>query len=113
MRSLPSYRVRVTMWRHSVRSVLGKAQVFHGVRSAARSVNAVRSRLSGSCCGVSGKTWIRPGGFDTGLKTFNSLTKQKEPLILAREGVATWYGILLKDWYTILGLGHILTLYIF
>uniref|UniRef100_A0A671U4T9 Probable cysteine--tRNA ligase, mitochondrial n=1 Tax=Sparus aurata TaxID=8175 RepID=A0A671U4T9_SPAAU len=56
-----------------------------------RSVNAVRSRLSGSCCGVSGKTWIRPGGFDTGLKTFNSLTKQKEPLILAREGVATWY----------------------
>uniref|UniRef100_A0A671U8D5 Probable cysteine--tRNA ligase, mitochondrial n=1 Tax=Sparus aurata TaxID=8175 RepID=A0A671U8D5_SPAAU len=79
------------MWRHSVRSVLGKAQVFHGVRSAARSVNAVRSRLSGSCCGVSGKTWIRPGGFDTGLKTFNSLTKQKEPLILAREGVATWY----------------------
>lgn len=34
---------------------------------------------------------MRPSGFDTGLKTFNSLTKQKEPLILARDGVATWY----------------------
>ncbi|XP_036947061.1 probable cysteine--tRNA ligase, mitochondrial [Acanthopagrus latus] len=76
------------MWRHPVGSALGKAKVFHGVRSAAQSV---RTRLSGSCCGVSGKTWIRPAGFDTGLKTFNSLTKQQEPLILAREGVATWY----------------------
>ncbi|XP_029941878.1 cysteine--tRNA ligase, mitochondrial [Salarias fasciatus] len=44
-----------------------------------------------ACCGSSGKTWTRPTGFDTGLKTFNSLTKQKEPLILARDGVATWY----------------------
>lgn len=34
---------------------------------------------------------MKPSGFDTGLKTYNSLTKQKEPLILAREGVATWY----------------------
>lgn len=34
---------------------------------------------------------MRPSGFDTGLKTFNSLSKQKEPLILTREGVATWY----------------------
>lgn len=39
----------------------------------------------------SGKPWVRPGGFDTGLKTFNSLSKQREPLIVAREGVATWY----------------------
>uniref|UniRef100_A0A671U740 Probable cysteine--tRNA ligase, mitochondrial n=1 Tax=Sparus aurata TaxID=8175 RepID=A0A671U740_SPAAU len=67
----------------------------HGVGEITRSLMVIKGfpflRLSGSCCGVSGKTWIRPGGFDTGLKTFNSLTKQKEPLILAREGVATWY----------------------
>lgn len=37
------------------------------------------------------KTWTRPSGYDTGIKVFNSLTKQKEPLILAREKVATWY----------------------
>ncbi|XP_073318590.1 probable cysteine--tRNA ligase, mitochondrial [Pagrus major] len=79
------------MWRHSVRSVLRGAQLFHGGLSTAQCVNTVRTRLSGSCCSVSGKNWIRPSGFDTGLKTFNSLTKQKEPLILTREGVATWY----------------------
>ncbi|XP_061910088.1 probable cysteine--tRNA ligase, mitochondrial isoform X2 [Entelurus aequoreus] len=49
-------------------------------------------RFHGSCSrGASDKTWVLPTGFDTGLKTFNSLTKRKEPLILAREGVATWY----------------------
>ncbi|XP_061833499.1 probable cysteine--tRNA ligase, mitochondrial isoform X1 [Nerophis lumbriciformis] len=50
------------------------------------------SRFHGSCSrGACDKTWVLPTGFDTGLKTFNSLTKRKEPLILAREGVATWY----------------------
>ncbi|XP_061910087.1 probable cysteine--tRNA ligase, mitochondrial isoform X1 [Entelurus aequoreus] len=50
------------------------------------------NRFHGSCSrGASDKTWVLPTGFDTGLKTFNSLTKRKEPLILAREGVATWY----------------------
>uniref|UniRef100_A0A3Q0R020 Probable cysteine--tRNA ligase, mitochondrial n=1 Tax=Amphilophus citrinellus TaxID=61819 RepID=A0A3Q0R020_AMPCI len=44
-----------------------------------------------TACVGSGKPWVRPGGFDTGLKTFNSLSKQREPLIVAREGVATWY----------------------
>uniref|UniRef100_A0A8C8FY23 Probable cysteine--tRNA ligase, mitochondrial n=1 Tax=Oncorhynchus tshawytscha TaxID=74940 RepID=A0A8C8FY23_ONCTS len=47
-------------------------------------------RPSASCTGV-GKKWTRPTGYDTGLKTYNSLTKQKEPLILAQEGIATWY----------------------
>ncbi|KAI4882064.1 hypothetical protein NFI96_028312 [Prochilodus magdalenae] len=42
-------------------------------------------------CSESGSKWIRPAGYDTGIKTFNSLTKQKEPLVLAKEGVATWY----------------------
>uniref|UniRef100_A0A3Q4H933 Probable cysteine--tRNA ligase, mitochondrial n=1 Tax=Neolamprologus brichardi TaxID=32507 RepID=A0A3Q4H933_NEOBR len=48
------------------------------------------SRAAGGTV-VSGREWVRPSGFDTGLKTFNSLSKQKEPLILTREGVATWY----------------------
>uniref|UniRef100_A0AAX7VTI0 Probable cysteine--tRNA ligase, mitochondrial n=1 Tax=Astatotilapia calliptera TaxID=8154 RepID=A0AAX7VTI0_ASTCA len=49
----------------------------------------VRSTSHGPSCSVSGREWVRPSGFDTGLKTFNSLSKQKEPLILTREGVAT------------------------
>ncbi|KAM7365246.1 hypothetical protein PAMP_016191 [Pampus punctatissimus] len=69
------------MWRNTVRSLFWKAKVF----------NTVTFRSNGSCSGVSVKKWTRPSGFDTGLKTFNSLTKQKEPLILAREGVASWY----------------------
>lgn len=43
------------------------------------------------CMHPANKTWTRPSGYDTGVKVFNSLTKQKEPLILAREKVATWY----------------------
>uniref|UniRef100_A0A8D3DVM1 cysteine--tRNA ligase n=1 Tax=Scophthalmus maximus TaxID=52904 RepID=A0A8D3DVM1_SCOMX len=55
--------------------------------------SGARSATAAASCrgGASGKNWRRPGGFDTGVTTFNSLTKQKEPLILAREGVATWY----------------------
>ncbi|XP_028279402.1 probable cysteine--tRNA ligase, mitochondrial [Parambassis ranga] len=70
-----------TMWRHSVR-LRGAKRLYVGFSTAAR---------TRSCCGTPGKTWVRPSGFDTGVKTYNSLTKQKEPLILAREGVATWY----------------------
>lgn len=73
------------MWRLSVRSLIFKAKV-----------SSVKFRWNGSCCNIQGKTWRTPSGFDTGLKTFNSLTKQKEPLILPREGVATWYVILLS-----------------
>lgn len=43
------------------------------------------------CVHAENKTWIKPSGYDTGIKVFNSLTKQKEPLILARDKVATWY----------------------
>lgn len=70
------------MWRRTVRS-RGVKHLYVGFSTAAR---------TRSCCGTSGKTWVTPSGFDTGVKTYNSLTKQKEPLILAREGVATWYG---------------------
>ncbi|XP_046886770.1 cysteine--tRNA ligase, mitochondrial isoform X2 [Hypomesus transpacificus] len=47
-------------------------------------------RCNASCAGKR-KSWTKPTGFDTGLTTYNSLTKQKEPLILAQEGIATWY----------------------
>ncbi|XP_041637380.1 probable cysteine--tRNA ligase, mitochondrial isoform X2 [Cheilinus undulatus] len=67
------------MWSCSVRS------------KVLRAVGSAPFRSHGSCGSVSGKKWIKPSGFDTGLKTYNSLTRQKEPLILAREGVATWY----------------------
>ncbi|XP_034533780.1 probable cysteine--tRNA ligase, mitochondrial [Notolabrus celidotus] len=69
------------MWTYSVRSMLWKSKLL-------RAALSVRSRSHGTC---GGKTWIRPCGFDTGLKTYNSLSKQKEPLILEKEGVATWY----------------------
>lgn len=73
------------MWSPLVRSVLRESKVLHRLISSARSVH------TGPCSNLSGTEWKKPSGFDTGLKVFNSLTKQKEPLILAREGVATWY----------------------
>ncbi|XP_029696110.1 probable cysteine--tRNA ligase, mitochondrial isoform X2 [Takifugu rubripes] len=73
------------MWSPLVRLVLRESKVLHRLISSARSVH------TGPCSNISGTEWTKPSGFDTGLKVFNSLTKQKEPLILAREGVATWY----------------------
>uniref|UniRef100_A0A3Q3BI76 Probable cysteine--tRNA ligase, mitochondrial n=1 Tax=Haplochromis burtoni TaxID=8153 RepID=A0A3Q3BI76_HAPBU len=73
------------MWKQ-VSSLLWRAPV-PGLSAAV----TVRSTSHGPSCTVSGREWVRPSGFDTGLKTFNSLSKQKEPLILTREGVATWY----------------------
>ena len=75
------------MWR----SVIRKAELLYRFLSV-NNVKSVKCRSHGSSCRVTEKTWMRPDGFDTGLKTFNSLTKQKEPLILAKEGTATWYG---------------------
>lgn len=72
-----------------MRAALRELNVSRGLFCTA---NTVKPRLGGSCSSASGKKWQRPSGFDTGMKTFNSLTKQKEPLILARERVATWYG---------------------
>ncbi|CAN9498376.1 unnamed protein product [Ophioblennius macclurei] len=74
------------MWRQPLRTLR------FGFRAApsAGSFTFICSSRS-ACSGGSGRTWIRPSGFDTGVTTFNSLTKQKEPLILARDGVATWY----------------------
>ncbi|CAL8308730.1 unnamed protein product [Merluccius merluccius] len=44
-----------------------------------------------SCCSDAGRTWVRPQGRETGVQTYNSLTKRKDPLVLPRGTVATWY----------------------
>ncbi|XP_070554166.1 probable cysteine--tRNA ligase, mitochondrial [Ptychodera flava] len=36
-------------------------------------------------------TWTRPEGHSTGITVYNSLTKNKVPLILQRENIASWY----------------------
>ncbi|XP_034465778.1 cysteine--tRNA ligase, mitochondrial isoform X1 [Hippoglossus hippoglossus] len=72
------------MWGHPVRSVLREARLLRRALGTVAGPQTPR-------CGVSGKKWTQPAGFDTGVKTFNSLTQQKEPLVVATEGVATWY----------------------
>ena len=34
--------------------------------------------------------WVKPEGYDTGIMIANSLTRQKEPLILPKGKIATW-----------------------
>lgn len=41
-------------------------------------------------CSRAERGWVKPVGFDTGVTAYNSLTKQKEPLILSQEKIATW-----------------------
>lgn len=35
--------------------------------------------------------WNIPKGYDTGIKVYNCVTKQKEPLILKNKDIVTWY----------------------
>ncbi|XP_026503282.1 probable cysteine--tRNA ligase, mitochondrial isoform X2 [Terrapene carolina triunguis] len=61
-------------------------------RGAGAEAGLVRSRASPPrCCSSVGRKWIKPTGRDTGIQTYNSLSRSKEPLILANAGVATWY----------------------
>ncbi|KAI1885335.1 hypothetical protein AGOR_G00219080 [Albula goreensis] len=52
---------------------------------------ALNTQFTRHICSREERKWERPTGHDTGLKTYNSLTKRKEPLILAKERTATWY----------------------
>ncbi|KAG9335010.1 hypothetical protein JZ751_006151 [Albula glossodonta] len=52
---------------------------------------ALNTLFTRHICSREERKWERPTGHDTGLKTYNSLTKRKEPLILAKERTATWY----------------------
>lgn len=66
------------------------------VRSySCHTVNGLRTIVRPHCVSTrsSDRKWLKPAGSDTGIKVYNSLTKQKEPLILAEESVAKWYVI--------------------
>ncbi|XP_061852685.1 probable cysteine--tRNA ligase, mitochondrial isoform X2 [Colius striatus] len=48
---------------------------------------AVRRR----CSAARRREWVPPPGRDSGIVAYNSRSRSKEPLVLATEGVATWY----------------------
>uniref|UniRef100_A0A8C6U4Z7 Probable cysteine--tRNA ligase, mitochondrial n=1 Tax=Neogobius melanostomus TaxID=47308 RepID=A0A8C6U4Z7_9GOBI len=75
------------MWKRAWTSIFLRSLVRAGVPSDFVPVR----RCHNHCMHAANKKWTRPSGYDAGVKVFNSLTKQKEPLILAREKVATWY----------------------
>ncbi|XP_074993286.1 putative cysteine--tRNA ligase, mitochondrial isoform X3 [Calonectris borealis] len=45
------------------------------------------------CCSSAARRreWVPPAGRDSGIVAYNSRSQSKEPLVLATEGVATWY----------------------
>lgn len=59
----------------------------HGIHNG-----ITKTSLLSSCniCSRAERKWIKPVGYDTGVMTYNSLTKQKEPLVLAQERIASW-----------------------
>lgn len=73
--------------------MFNKAGISIFLRTLLRSsvYNKIRISHHSQCINAVDKKWTRPNGFDTGIKVFNSLTKQKEPLVLAKEKIATWY----------------------
>lgn len=36
-------------------------------------------------------SWRKPNGFDTGIKIYNCITRNKEPLIIKNKNLVTWY----------------------
>ncbi|XP_042313925.1 probable cysteine--tRNA ligase, mitochondrial isoform X2 [Sceloporus undulatus] len=53
-------------------------------------------RRESQCCSavgaaVPGAKWVKPKGRETGLQTYNSLSRNKEPLVLGNPQVVTWY----------------------
>ncbi|KAL2087430.1 hypothetical protein ACEWY4_016258 [Coilia grayii] len=75
--------MRTVLWTH-IWKCTSKYVVFNS------SFRSVVSRHCSNAQSIEGK-WLKPSGFDTGLKVYNSLTKKKEPLILTEEGTAKWY----------------------
>ncbi|XP_068026862.1 probable cysteine--tRNA ligase, mitochondrial isoform X2 [Melanerpes formicivorus] len=43
------------------------------------------------CSAARRREWVPPAGWDSGIVAYNSRSRSKGPLILATEGVATWY----------------------
>ncbi|XP_066562269.1 probable cysteine--tRNA ligase, mitochondrial isoform X2 [Amia ocellicauda] len=94
MRTLTSL---MPYWRVSRACLLGSSLYRHiGIRAglSGRVVHrhsGLCTTASDICCDGGEKKWQKPTGYDTGIETYNSLTKRKEALILAKEGTATWY----------------------
>lgn len=60
----------------------------HGIQKGFGKLSLVSRR---NVCIRADKKWLKPVGYDTGINMYNSLTKQKVPLVLAQERIATWY----------------------
>ncbi|NXX45602.1 SYCM protein, partial [Tricholaema leucomelas] len=43
------------------------------------------------CSAARRREWVPPTGWDSGIVAYNSRSRSKEPLVLATEGVVTWY----------------------
>ncbi|TRY59037.1 hypothetical protein DNTS_006170 [Danionella cerebrum] len=64
------------------------SRIRHGSHGTSSKASLLISR---SVCCRTQRSWQKPAGYDTGIKVYNSLTKQKEPLILKQDRIATWY----------------------
>ncbi|XP_016296772.1 probable cysteine--tRNA ligase, mitochondrial isoform X4 [Sinocyclocheilus anshuiensis] len=72
----------------NVRLLNSGLRIRHSIHNGVLKTSLLSSH---NICSRAERKWIKPAGFDTGVKTYNSLTKQKEPLVLAQERIATWY----------------------
>ncbi|NXU96633.1 SYCM protein, partial [Cettia cetti] len=52
---------------------------------------AGRGQAGARRCSGAARQWAPPAGCDSGIVAYNSRSRSKEPLVLATEGVATWY----------------------
>ncbi|NXR65315.1 SYCM protein, partial [Rhadina sibilatrix] len=52
---------------------------------------AGRGQAGARRCSGAARQWVPPAGRDSGIVAYNSRSRSKEPLVLATEGVATWY----------------------
>ncbi|XP_054671091.1 probable cysteine--tRNA ligase, mitochondrial isoform X2 [Grus americana] len=51
-----------------------------------------KAAARGCCSGAARRReWVPPAGWHSGIVAYNSRSRSKEPLVLAAEGVATWY----------------------
>uniref|UniRef100_A0A8C3RHM2 cysteine--tRNA ligase n=1 Tax=Cyanoderma ruficeps TaxID=181631 RepID=A0A8C3RHM2_9PASS len=77
--------------------------MLRGAAAAARRCGLGLGAGPGACAGrgqagarrcsgaVQRRQWAPPAGRDSGIVAYNSRSRSKEPLVLATEGVATWY----------------------
>ncbi|XP_064296366.1 probable cysteine--tRNA ligase, mitochondrial isoform X2 [Phalacrocorax carbo] len=59
--------------------------------AAARRCGSGPGRGKATAAAASRRRWVPPVGRESGIVAYNSRSRSKEPLVLAAEGVATWY----------------------